>query len=59
PLAQTLVGLRVVHGVTEQAVAASHYRLLCYTVNDTQAYQRLCQWGVDAVISDDPGRLTR
>lgn len=42
-----------------QAVAASDYRLLCYTVNDTQAYQRLCQWGVDAVISDDPGRLTR
>ncbi|GHA89800.1 glycerophosphoryl diester phosphodiesterase [Modicisalibacter luteus] len=42
-----------------QEVAASPYRLLCYTVNDAKAYRRLCEWGVDAVISDDPGQLTR
>lgn len=40
-------------------IKASPYRLLCYTVNDMQAYQRLCEWGVDAVISDDPGQLIR
>lgn len=40
-----------------EEIASSPYRLLCYTVNDPGVYQRLRQWGADAIISDDPSRL--
>lgn len=40
-----------------QAIAASPYRLLCYTVNDRDIYRRLRSWGIDGAISDDPLRL--
>ncbi|WP_412176366.1 glycerophosphodiester phosphodiesterase family protein [Halomonas sp. HP20-15] len=38
-------------------IAASPYRLLCYTVNDRDVYHRLRDWGVEGAISDDPLRL--
>lgn len=40
-----------------RAIAASPYRLLCYTVNDRDVYRRLRDWGVDGAISDDPRLL--
>ncbi|GAB2786626.1 glycerophosphoryl diester phosphodiesterase [Halomonas shantousis] len=36
-------------------VAASEHRLLCYTVNRAESFAPRWAWGVDAVISDDPG----
>ncbi|SHE88832.1 glycerophosphoryl diester phosphodiesterase [Modicisalibacter ilicicola DSM 19980] len=44
---------------TAQAMAASPYSLLCYTVNDPRVFERLRAWGVASAISDDPGRLLR
>lgn len=38
-----------------RAVKADGYALLCYTPNDPTAFTHRWQWGVDAVISDDPG----
>ncbi|GHC31901.1 glycerophosphodiester phosphodiesterase family protein [Aidingimonas halophila] len=35
-------------------IKATGYRLFCYTANDPIAFAPLWQWGVDAVISDDP-----
>lgn len=35
-------------------VKAAGYRLFCYTANDPVAFSRQWDWGVDAVISDDP-----
>nr|WP_298415706.1 glycerophosphodiester phosphodiesterase family protein [uncultured Halomonas sp.] len=42
---------------TTLAMAASPYKLLCYTVNDSRVFQRLRALGVDSAISDDPSRL--
>ncbi|MGC3872422.1 glycerophosphodiester phosphodiesterase family protein [Halomonas sp. GXIMD04776] len=42
---------------TALAMAASPYKLLCYTVNDPRVFARLRTWGMDSAISDDPGRL--
>jgi len=39
------------------AVKDDGYALLCYTPNDPAAFAHLWQWGVDAAISDDPGRF--
>ncbi|MDR9440776.1 MAG: glycerophosphodiester phosphodiesterase family protein [Halomonas sp.] len=38
-------------------VVAAGYRLLCYTANDPTAFAPRWQWGVEAVISDDPARF--
>lgn len=38
-------------------VVAAGYRLLCYTANDPSAFAPRWQWGVTAVISDDPARF--
>lgn len=40
-------------------VVAAGYRLLCYTANDPTAFAPRWQWGVEAVISDDPARFAR
>lgn len=37
-----------------QAVKAAGYKLLCYTANTTQAVAQHWDWGMDAVITDDP-----
>ncbi|MBZ9556535.1 MULTISPECIES: glycerophosphodiester phosphodiesterase family protein [unclassified Modicisalibacter] len=42
-----------------RTIAASPYRLVCYTVNDPLAARRLRDWGAAALISDDPPRLDR
>lgn len=39
-----------------EVVEAGH-RLICYTVNDPTAFAPRWQWGVSAVISDDPARF--
>ncbi|MDZ7853477.1 MAG: glycerophosphodiester phosphodiesterase family protein [Halomonas sp.] len=46
--------LKEVH--VRQVVEAG-YRLLCYTANDPTAFAPRWQWGVEAVISDDPARF--
>lgn len=38
-------------------VVEAGYRLLCYTANDPTAFAPRWQWGVEAVISDDPTRF--
>ncbi|SEK56680.1 glycerophosphodiester phosphodiesterase family protein [Halomonas daqiaonensis] len=38
-------------------VIEAGYRLLCYTANDPTAFAPRWQWGVEAVISDDPMRF--
>ena len=38
-------------------VIEAGYRLLCYTANDPTAFAPRWQWGVTAVISDDPSRF--
>lgn len=38
-------------------VGAAGYRLLCYTANDPAAFAPRWDWGVEAVISDDPTRF--
>ncbi|MDR5867691.1 glycerophosphodiester phosphodiesterase family protein [Halomonas koreensis] len=40
-----------------RAVKAAGYALVCYTVNDPDAFAPRWAWGVDAVISDDPTRF--
>lgn len=40
-------------------VVEAGYRLLCYTANDPAAFAPRWQWGVEAVISDDPARFAR
>ena len=40
-----------------EAVLASGYRLLSYTVNDVAKARALWDWGVEAVFSDYPDRL--
>ncbi|MHB0777219.1 glycerophosphodiester phosphodiesterase family protein [Halomonas sp. WWR20] len=40
-------------------IKTSGTRLLCYTVNDARVAQRLWQWGVDSLISDDPSCLAQ
>jgi glycerophosphoryl diester phosphodiesterase len=40
-----------------EAVTRAGHRLFCYTVNDPTAFAPLWAWGVDGVISDDPGRF--
>lgn len=42
---------------TARTIAASPYRLLCYTVNDPLVFARLREWGIASAISDDPPRL--
>ncbi|MFG6178302.1 glycerophosphoryl diester phosphodiesterase [Halomonas sp. THAF12] len=37
-----------------RAIKAAGYALLCYTANDPDAFAPRWDWGVDAVISDDP-----
>ncbi|MEQ5801603.1 glycerophosphodiester phosphodiesterase family protein [Halomonas sp. H10-9-1] len=39
------------------AVKEDGYALLGYTANDPAAFAHLWAWGVDAAISDDPGRF--
>lgn len=38
-------------------VSEAGYRLLCYTANDPIAFAPRWEWGVEAVISDDPTRF--
>lgn len=38
-------------------VSEAGYRLLCYTANDPAAFAPRWEWGVGAVISDDPTRF--
>ena len=38
-------------------VSEAGYRLLCYTANDPAAFAPRWEWGVEAVISDDPTRF--
>lgn len=40
-----------------RAVKEEGHALLCYTPNDPTAFAPQWQWGVDAAISDDPGRF--
>ncbi|MCB5161117.1 glycerophosphoryl diester phosphodiesterase [Marinomonas algarum] len=40
-----------------KAIKAAGYRLLCYTANDAEAVADHWQWGMDAVITDDPTRF--
>lgn len=40
-----------------QAIAASPYKLLCYTVDDPGVFRRLRHWGMDSAISNDPAQL--
>ncbi len=40
-----------------RAIKAAGYHLLCYTANDPRAFAPCWDWGVDSVISDDPGRF--
>ncbi|MBJ7537954.1 glycerophosphoryl diester phosphodiesterase [Marinomonas sp. C1424] len=37
-----------------QAVKAAGYKLLCYTANEPQLVESHWQWGMDAIITDDP-----
>jgi len=39
------------------AVKAAGLHLVCYTANDPAAFAPCSEWGVDAVISDDPARF--
>lgn len=39
-------------------IHAAGVALLCYTANDPGALNKYWDWGVTAVISDDPGRFT-
>lgn len=39
------------------AVKAAGYKLLCYTANDPQAVESHWEWGMDAVITDDPTKF--
>ena len=43
---------RFVETVRRRAV-----RLWCWTVNDPRAMRRLAAWGVDGILTDDPGRM--
>lgn len=40
-----------------QAVKAAGYKLLCYTANQADLVTEHWQWGMDAVITDDPGQF--
>ncbi|WP_136248968.1 glycerophosphodiester phosphodiesterase family protein [Halomonas borealis] len=40
-----------------RAIKAAGYALLCFTANDPRAFAPRWDWGVDAVISDDPTRF--
>ena len=42
---------------TVRAVRAAGKKILCFTVNELDAGQRLLDWGVDGLITDHPGRL--
>lgn len=43
--------------VQAQAVKAAGYKLLCYTANDPKAVEYHWDWGMDAVITDDPTKF--
>jgi len=48
--------------ITSQLVQAVHIAgktMLTWTVNDKKAMQRLADWGVDGIISDDPQLLIK
>ncbi|WP_353979095.1 glycerophosphodiester phosphodiesterase family protein [Salinicola endophyticus] len=38
-------------------IADEEIKLFCYTANDPVAFDKLWEWGVDGVISDDPVRF--
>jgi glycerophosphoryl diester phosphodiesterase len=40
-----------------RAVKEAGYKLLCYTANTTDAVKDHWQWGMDAVITDDPNQF--
>ncbi len=40
-----------------QAVKAAGYKLLCYTANDADSVTDHWDWGMDAVITDDPNKF--
>lgn len=55
-------GISVNHNAIKSALFVETMReqktpLWCWTVNDTPTMLRLAQWGVDAILSDDPARL--
>src|SRR5262249_38968556 len=48
--------------VTHDLVKAVHdagRKLMTWTVNDSAAMERFAEWDVDALVSDDPGLLSR
>ncbi|MGE4219912.1 MAG: glycerophosphodiester phosphodiesterase [Alphaproteobacteria bacterium] len=58
------LGCGAIHGAQNRlsaadcaAVRAAGFRLLSYTVNDTDTARRLFAWGVEAVFSDVPDRI--
>ncbi|KAA0016962.1 glycerophosphoryl diester phosphodiesterase [Salinicola corii] len=40
-----------------QEIADEEIKLFCYTANDPVTFEKLWDWGVDGVISDDPTRF--
>ncbi|WP_421848405.1 glycerophosphoryl diester phosphodiesterase [Marinomonas sp.] len=40
-----------------RAVKAAGYKLLCYTANDPKKVEAHWEWGMDAVITDDPTKF--
>lgn len=42
-----------------KAIKRAGYAVLCYTVNDPNAFAPYWQWGVDSAITDEPGIFQR
>jgi len=57
-------GLSLDHRAIRSAAAVRYFHargqaVWCWTVNDARTMRRLATWGIDAIISDDPGLLRR
>ena len=52
--AQKLTGKKLI-----AELHAANRKIFVWTVNSTAAMKRLAEWGVDGLISDHPGKLSR
>lgn len=56
-LASVNLDHRTLLQVQAEAIKNAGYDLYCYTVNDRDTAQRLFDWGVDGVFTDDPALI--